>query len=87
MKSETTKQDTFAPLSEATQKSLAIVEGAISKAAKAEATAKARKGHTIATGIAFLIAHCEMTLAEATERLLNRTRKPTAIEGEDQGEH
>ena len=76
-----TKEDTFAPMSEETQKALNIVEGAIHKAAKAEATAKARKGHTIATGLAFLIAHCQMTLAEATERLLeqhkesNRDRK------------
>ena len=75
MNETNTKQDTFAPLSEATQKSLTIVEGTIHKAAKAEATAKARKGHTIATGLAFLIARCEMTLAEATERLLEQSKE------------
>ena len=81
MKENKTKEDSFAPLSEESQKALTIVEGTIHRAAKAEANAKARKGHTIATGIAFLIAHCKMTLAEATERLLeqhkeaNRDRK------------
>lgn len=75
MKSETTKQDTFAPLSEENQQALTIVEGAIHKAAKAEATAKTRKGHTIATGIAYLIAYCKMTLAEATDRLLEQNKE------------
>jgi len=75
MKVTKTEQDTFAPLSEENQQALTIVEGTIHKAAKAEATAKTRKGHTIATGLAFLIARCEMTLAEATERLLEQNKE------------